>query len=382
MTVTRRMGRSFVVVGSLIAALIGSSASWAAPPPGGKLAFVVRSWFTAIYETRFMDECPGGLNISNDEYWWRGLSKQDRARLTDNGLLTTLNRWGLASHRGPDNQDVCLNPDLIKDPPLITVEGKISYGKNLDGTTDGRPTAKSCGHEEFTGVNGEPGVDNQMYRLLGCIYGFRPTPNNIFETNADEMRGTSGLAMILIELSDVEDARNDDDVTVTFYRSIDQYAFGPDGKPLPFQTYRIDPSRVDGKLRYGDSIKGRIENGVVKTGSGDVRLPWYGNYNFMHPVIRDLSLDLEIAPDGRTAKGMVYGYYDVEEFIYHVAGSGAVISTSNFSCPAFAEAARRLADGYPDPQTGKCTMLSSAFKIDAYAAFVLKPDTQVQTSRR
>jgi hypothetical protein len=376
----RSTSRYCVQLGAALAALLAASPASAAAPLGGKLAFAVRTWYTAVYETRFMDECPGGLNISNDEYWWRGLSKEERAKRTDNGLLTTLNRFGLATHRGPDSQDVCLNPDLVKDPPFITVEGKTSFGRNLDGTTDGRATPKSCAHEKFTGVNGEPAVDNQMYRLLGCTYGWRT--NGIFEVNADEMRGTSGLGMILIEITGVDDPRNDDDVTVTFYRSVDQYAQGPNGRPLPFQTYRIDPSKVDGKLRYGDSLKGKIKDGKLTTASGDVRLPFYGNYNFMHPVVKDMSVELAIAPDGRTAKGMVYGYYDLEEFVYHVVGSGAVISTAGFSCPAFAEAARRLADGYPDPQTGKCTALSSAFRFDAYAAFVLKPGEETKTSAR
>lgn len=346
-------------------------------PPDGKLGFVVRHWFTAIYETRFMDECPAGLNIANDEYWWRGLSKEDRARLTNNGLLETLRRWGYAVNRGPNGEDVCLNPDVVEDPPLLTVEGDISYGIDLDGTTDGRATPKSCAHEQFTGVNGEPGVDNQMYRLLGCIYGWRT--NGIFEVNADEMRGTSGLGMILIDISDVDDTRNDNDVTVTFYRSIDQFVQDSTGDPLPFSSYRID-TNPDGTPRYGDSLKGSIKDGVLTTESGDVRLPFYGNYTFNQHIFRDMSLELTIAEDGRTADGMVYGYYDVEELIHHVTGTGVVISTAGFSCPAFATAARDLADGYPDPETGDCTALSSAFEIEAHAAFVLEPgDVNPQT---
>ena len=38
------------------------------------LGFVVRDWMTAVYETKFIAECPAGLNISNDEIWWRSLS--------------------------------------------------------------------------------------------------------------------------------------------------------------------------------------------------------------------------------------------------------------------------------------------------------------------
>ena len=344
----------------------------------GTLTFVVRDWFTAMYESRFMDECPEGLNIGNDEYWWRGLSKKDRARLTEDGLVQTLNRHNLAVARGPKGEDVCLIPTLVKDPPLRVVEGKLAYGDNLDGTTDGRATAKTCKHTKFTTPDGKAGIDNQLYRLVGCTYGWRK--GGLVDLNANEMRGTSGLGMILIEITGVDNPRNDDDVTVTFYRSIDQFALDSAGTPLPFSTYRIET--VDGKPRYADSVKGKIVNGVLETGRGDVRLPFYGNYNFINPVIKDLGLKLEIAEDGRTATGMVTGYYDVESFMHYVSGLGVAIVISYFSCNAMYEAAQKLADGYPDPKTGACTMLSSAFKINAFAAFALHPEKQSRQAAR
>jgi hypothetical protein len=44
------------------------------------------------------------------------------------------------------------------------------------------------------------------------------------------------------------------------------------------------------------------------------------------------------------------------------------------------QTARKLADGYPDPKTGQCTMLSSAFDIQGYAAFVRHPKDERQAS--
>jgi hypothetical protein len=184
--------------------------------------------------------------------------------------------------------------------------------------------------------------------------------------------------MILIEITGVTDPRNSDDVTVTFYRSIDQFALDSTGHPLPFSTYRIDTDK--GRVRYGDKLKGTIKDGVLTTRRGDVRLPYYGNYNFLHPVIRDMGLRLEIAPDGRIAKGMITGYYDVEQFLYYIDGLAASVVTGWFSCPALNTAARKLADGYPDPKTGQCTMLSSAFNITAYAAFIQHPESEKRTA--
>ena len=355
----------------LVPALAAAPA--AAQAAGQTLAFAVYDWANALYQTRFVDECPEGLGISNDEYWWRGLSKQDRARLTNNGLLEAGNRHNVAKKRGPNGEDVCLDPTVISDPPMRVVEGKYSFGENVDSNEDGRATAKTCAHGNFTSLDGVPGIDNQMYRLIGCTYGWR-TLGGLIDQHANEMRRASGLGMTLIEITGVKDPRNSPDVTVTFYRSIDQFMLDGKSKPLPHVTYRID--LADGKPRYGDSLKGGIKDGVLTTERGDVRMAYTGNYSFINPVIRDMGLKLELAPDSQSAKGMITGYFDAELFAHYANGLGGTIPVSYFSCSALHQAALRLADGYPDPKTGQCTALSSAFNILAAAAFILKPAQQ------
>ena len=372
--------KAWLASGFALAALAATPAAISPARAADKsLAFVVKDWFNAIYETKFMDECPEGLSVANDEIWWRGLSKQDRAKLTGNGMIQALNRFGASVSRGPNKTNVCLEPSSVTPPPMRIVEGKYSFGVNLDGTTDGHATPKTCAHQKFTHPDGTPGIDNQMYRAIGCIYGWRKNVGTV-DLNANEMRGTSGLGMILIEVTGVDDPRNDDDVTVTFYRSVDQWVSDSGGSPLPFSTYAID--MVDGKPRYGDSLKGSIKDGVLQTKSGDVRLPYYGNYNFMHPVIKDMSVRLEIEPNGEKATGQVFGYYSLEDFQYYIGGLGGVIPVNGIDCPSLISTAQQLADGYPDPKTGKCTALSSAFDIEAYAAFVRHPEKTKRTAQK
>jgi hypothetical protein len=342
----------------------------ASAPKSRTLGFVITTRNIAMNESRFVDECPEGFNIGYDEIWWRGLSKEDRARLTDNGLKTRLDRYFNAIRRGPNGEDVCMNPTVVKDPPLLLVEGRESYGMNLDGAVGGAATSRSCRHEEFTGVDGTPGVDNQLYRLLGCIYGFRSYGQ--YEANENENRKSNGNGMTLIEITGVDDTRNDDDVTVTFYRAIDQYTLDAGGKFVPFASYRIDAP--NGQPRYRSSLKGRIRDGVLTTDAGDVNLPFYGNYTYMNQLLRDMRLRLEIAPDLATAKGMQAGYYDVDQLMFYIGGLGPISSTAISDCPAIHVAAHEIADGYPDPRTGKCTALSSAFNFSAVAAFIVHPD--------
>lgn len=366
-----------------LAALALSTPAATTPAAAKTLAFVVTTWNTATYESRFMDECPEGLNPGNDEFWWRGLSKIERGELTDNGMITQIERQGLALVRGPNGENVCQIPTAVKDPVLLTVEGPLSYGVNLDGNVDGSATAKSCAHENFTGVDGTPGVDNQMYRLLGCTYGWRNYGH--IEINANGMRKMNGLGMILIEITGVDDPKNDDAVEVGFYRSIDQFALDSNGNMLPYNTYRID--QANGVARYGDVLPGKIVDGVVMTGQGDVhlpmkdiRLPFYGNYTYIDQRLRDLTFRLEIDDDGASARGMFAGYYDVDQMWDYLSGLGFA-ATAQYSCPPLHEAIYRLADGYPDPQTGKCTAISSAFRINAVAAFIDRTDTSGKPAR-
>ena len=341
----------------------------AAVPPSRTLGFVITIRNIAMNETRFADECPEGFNPSYDELWWRGLSKQDRAKFTDNGLKSRLDRYFTAIRRGPHSEDICMNPTVVKDPPLLLAQGRESYGMNLDGTLTGEPTVKTCKHDKFTGIDATPGVDNQLFRLLGCVYGFRSYGQ--YEANENENRKSNGNGMTLIEVSDVDDLRNDDDVTVTFYRSIDQYTLDASGKFVPFASYRIDAP--DGKPRYSSSLKGRIKNGVLTTDAGDVNLPFYGNYTYMNQLLRDMRLRMEIAPDLASAKGMQAGYYDVDQLMFYVGGLGPIASSAISDCPAIYVAAHQIADGYPDKKTGECTSISAAFNFSAVAAFIVHP---------
>ncbi|MCB2108631.1 MAG: hypothetical protein KDE14_13070 [Rhodobacteraceae bacterium] len=337
---------------------------------------MVTTWFNAIYETPFIDECPRGLNVGYDEYWWRGLSKEDRAKLTDNGLKSRLDRFYTAIRRGPNGEDVCLNPTAVTDPPLLTIEGDTSFGMDLDGNTDGNATANTCAHENFTGVDGTPGVDNQMYRILGCIYGFRSFGQ--YDVNANENRKSNGLGMTLLEISDVDDARNDDDVTLTIYRSIDQYVLDGQGKFVPFSSYRID--QTDGVPRYDSQVKGKIVDGELITSPGDVNFPFYGNYTYMNQVFRDMRMRMKIAENGERATGMVGAYFDIDQLMFYIGGLGPVSSTAISDCPAVYVAAHKYADGYPDPKTGKCTSLSTAYNFTAVSAFVIKDEQSADSS--
>ncbi len=368
------MSRSNIL--KLGAALALVSAAFAGPAlaaSGAKsprtLGYVVTQWDYATYESPFADECPEGLAVGNDEYWWRGLSRADKDKLTNTGLIQPIDRRGTAVLRGPQGEDVCWKPEIVKDPPMRTVKGKLAFGFNLDGTTDGKATPKSCAHEKFTGVDNTPGVDNQVYRLLGCLYGWRR--NGVMDAYDDEERRNSGRGVILMEITNVDDARNDDAVDITFYRAIDPFSLDATGKILPYGSYRID--MANGKPRYGATAKGKIVNGVLTTTPIDLSLPYYANSIFAEMRLRDMQFRLELPQGEGKAKGLMGGYYDFDKWWEYMMKAEFLVATGDWSCPAMWEAAHRLADGYPD-KDGKCTALSTAFKVEALPAFIVHQD--------
>lgn len=333
------------------------------------LGFAVTKWNTAMHETRFMDECPVGPNPGNWEIWESTLTPEERR--THEPVKINSNRTVI--YRGANGEDVCEVPTSVQDPPLNVVEGKYGYGINLDGNTDGAATPKSCTHKNFAGFDGETGVDNQMYRLMGCVEAWRSYGH--IENNANGHRLSSGLGMILMEITDIDDLNNDDSVEVSFYRGVGSFTIDSKGEVLPFTSYEID--HENGVPRYDDTVSGKIVNGVLKTESADVNLPHFGNYQYIRQLIRDMQIEVDITPDSGKTSGMVYGYYGVEQFYSYVRGMLRNFPNRHkYSCPPIYVAAHELADGHPDPETGECTTLSSAFKFDAVRAFINHPDSE------
>ncbi len=355
----------------LSAALLCAGLSTGASAAGPKtIGFAMTSLFTAVYETKYMTECPRGLALSSDEIWWTGLSRADRDRLTNNGNDDPMGgpRLMLSHLRGPKGENVCWNPTATKDPPLITVEGKLSYGMDLDHGD----AANTCQHEEFEGLGGEKGVDNQVYRVLGCIHGWRS--DGYMENNANRERRDTSLGITLIEVTDVDDLKNDPDVKVGFYRAVTPLPKGGTGDVLPNASYRIDDPQ-----RYGTIAHGRIENGVLKTDAVDAHLPFYGNVVEMEMYIRGMRVELDVDQSGKPVKGLIAGYHDLDNWWGYMQRIGVFAASGQYSCPAIYEASHRLADGYKDPKTGKCTALSSAYRIEAVPAYIIHPDTRVSS---
>lgn len=369
-------------VGGLPAAVIGlmvfglAAGSQQAAAEANKLGFVMESWYTAIYDTEYMEECPEGIAIGNDEIWFNSLTPEQKEIETGGGALQVLDlpRRPRQYLRGPNNEDVCWHPESVVDPPMRTITGKYSYGMNLDGNVDGRSTANTCAHNNFTTPDGKiEGVDNQLYRLMGCVYGYRS--EGYLEHHANRERQDESKGIILIDIANVDDPQNDGSVEVSFYLSATPLHFDTSGRIVPYGTYHSV------KDRYGDTVSGKISDGVLTTEPGDVVLPFYGNDGVTEMVFRDFRIEMEINEDGTRAKGLWAGYRPVLDFWDYIQKVQHDVPVGQYNCPSLYVAAHELADGYPDPETGECTALSSAFTFEAVAGFIVAEEDKSDTER-
>jgi hypothetical protein len=89
--------------------------------------------------------------------------------------------------------------------------------------------------------------------------------------------------------------------------------------------------------------------------------------------IRGMRLELKLGETG--AEGLLAGYEDLRQWWRGTRNSyvDVVDSVSYWSPPATYEAVHRLADGYPDPETGRCTAISAAYAVTAVRAYIVRP---------
>ena len=329
------------------------TATVAGPPKDQRIGYVMSYLYWAIYQTpNGKQECPKGYNDGPREQYAALFPGTKQRALVDAQLKLEVETW---------------HPSNMPDPtPFKEAGGKIAIGMNLDG---------KVGSHDFTSPEGVAGIDNQLYRALGCIIGFRGPDGveAIFEPK--EIRD-SRFNRTMIELTHVHDLVNDSDVTVTFYRGLDRLLTDATGNQvLPGGSQRID-------ARFGKAfikvVHGRIENGVLTTDPiPELLLPWTTLDEAPTEILRDARFQLKLTPTG--ADGLIGGYADVESWYRLMLRNDSThhLSNGQISGISLYKALRRLADAHPDPTSGANTAISSALVAKMVQVYVQHPGGRV-----
>lgn len=337
-----------------------------APPPGGRLGFVVTYFYYAMYQGA--DACPQGMSpIQSSKEFLAKLPAAERER-----LLRPENRNELFEKmvdRGPHGENVCKSPESAPDPQMLTLSGDRNDGLDLDGVKDdASQTDYTCPHKQYIGDNGAPGVDNEVGRMEACLNGVREK-GTLVPYFTQTMR--NGMWSMLIDISGVDDLREDPDVDVDIYAGEDTMVKDPSGEVLAGASLapKSDP-------KFHRRLKGRIHDGVLETTPiPDLVIPDIMLSNRLPPMtIERPRLKLTLLQNG-DASGYLGGYIDVKQ--YAAPGSnGEGEQYTGVSCNGIHYAAKNFADGGRDPKTGRCHTLSTAFRIQAIPAFIVHPDRQ------
>ena len=252
----------------------------------------------------------------------------------------------------------CSNPEdfpqLAKGHQIY--KGKVAAGMNLDGKN---------GAEDFVGLDGTKGVDNQLWRAMGCVKSFRDDtlPSNVKSTIL------SAIAPTIVEVRDIDDIRNDPDVTVHVYAGVETLTRDGKGDPLAGFTFTPRP-----ETRFHSTVRGRITDGVLLTDPVDLRL------QFKEQVVLDMEREMRgmriraiFKPNGGI-EGSLNGYVPVANFWQYMEQRTIESSyPSGYSCPAVHKVIDQLADGYRDPKTGRYTAISSSYNFVGVRAFLMQP---------
>jgi hypothetical protein len=311
------------------------------------IGFVLTNKVIAIWQSPDGKvECPNGLND--------GPREQFKRLYPENGthykfVETQLEREG----------QIWL-PTTEPEPklPFHEAQGTTGYGLNLDG---------KVGPSDFTSPDGEKGIDNQMYRVLGCTANYRG-PDGSYRHFIEDYMQKFNYNRFLMELTKVDNLVNDDDVDVTIYRGKDPLLVDATGAFTSGSTQRVD-------YRWGKQfiykLHGRIKDGVLETDPADITFPESQARGVPYESVHAWRVKLKITPEG--ADGLMAGYMDIERY-YNSLGQNWSTHHRSYgqeSQPSEYRSMVRLADGYPDPKTGKNTAISTAWQIKFAQAFIL-----------
>lgn len=332
----------------------------------------VVSWFHRAAYSQDGD-CPGGLNPLSEVFVKKILTDMGKTPEQQAPLFKDYpaNMYGAIVMRGSVDgkpANVYTNPTSVPDPQIHTVVGHYAYGFNLDGKGAASPNSFEDPETH------EQGVNNQLFRALGCFVAERGTPTTRPTWPAIQWdAGRDQMPAWVIEVSGIDDPKNSDNVTVGIYRATGPTTRNASGDPQADMTFRIDPNP-----RMQNVVHGKIKDGLLTTDRFTFDMLQDPVLGVAEYLFKDAKLRLTLNPDG-SLKGILGGYTPWKPIYVSLAVGGSVNELNlSIDMPGAYYAMKRMADAYPDPKTGENTAISSAFRIEAIPAFLVHPqDTRV-----
>lgn len=345
-------------------------------PAAAETKSYVMNWFYIASYYGGESDCPEGLNPGALEFYRRDLLRLKPAKEVDEILEGFPGedkgmKWApFVSVRGNGKDDVYAIPETAPDPGLKMIKGKYSYGLNLDGKGAASPNSFEDPDTH------EKGVNNELYRTLGCIKAYRGGvgagskpmwPEYVW----DILRGTMPAWLITV------DTGNDGNATVTFDRALTQVTRDASNTNVrPNMTFTVDPDP-----RGHSVLRGKIKDNVfTSTEAGNVNLVADAFGLTPEVLLKRARTRITFNPDG-SLKGVLGGYQPWFAYYWSIA---SVSYTKEYDMSTDAVAMyyglKKMADADPDPKTGANTTISAAYMMEAVPAYVVNSTRRISST--
>jgi hypothetical protein len=207
---------------------------------------------------------------------------------------------------------------------------------------------------------GERGIDNQMWRVLGCwdVYHVNKPVNPYNESIAWDT-AIDAMPAWLISLSG-EDLSQDGEVTVTFDRGLNiplRDAFGSIMSGASFA--------VDNNPRSHTVFEGQIKDRVLTIQPADFYMQGESQF-YPHLQFSGTQLRFKMNEDG-SMEGHIGGYQPWRDYYHFLSVRGE--TDGMIDLIGIFYDLKRFADASPDPETGENAAISAAYFIEAVPAF-------------
>lgn len=330
--------------------------------------YVVSGFFPAVYSQE--GDCAGGLNLNAGDQYDLGLvaagyDEQQVAewarKSEDKGSVATNynddRARAIRDRAMIDGKRVSawVNPAAAPDPNLSMVTGKFALGFNLDGRQDA--------NDFDNPVTGETGVDNQLFRALGCFTSFRGSEYERPGAWSYMWDIVSPAMPAWLMSITADDFNKDGPAKVAFYRAREHIERDANSNVLPHLTFRID-SDPRSQVSYAAQIKDHV---LTITEHGDLHAVWGEQVLLTDLRLRNTHLRITLKDDG--AVNAVLGGYQLRR----EALSDGFFSAMAADWLGLYYNIRKAADVNPDPKTGINQDISVAYRFDAVPAFLVAP---------
>jgi len=243
-------------------------------------------------------------------------------------------------------------PSVLPDPMSYNAVGRFAIGLNLDGKVG----PESWEHP-FTG---EIGIDNQMWRVLGCWDAYHVNkPVNPYNEGIAWDTAVDAMPAWLISISG-KDLDIDGEVVVTFDRALNIPLRDAFGSIMSGTSFAIDSNP-----RSHNEFKGKIENKILTIEPGNFYMQGESQF-YPHLQFTDTQLRFELRDDGSMV-GHIGGYQPWRDYYHYLSVRGETDGMIDL-IGVFYDL-KRFADAAPDPLTGENTAISAAYFIEAVPAF-------------